>query len=29
MRKIKTTRYDDAEHLRAPEEMAAYLEGLP
>lgn len=26
MRKIKTTRYDVAEHLRTPEEMAAYLE---
>jgi probable addiction module antidote protein len=26
MSKTKTTRYDVAEHLRAPEEMAAYLE---
>ena len=26
MRKTKTTRYDVAEHLRTPEEMAAYLE---
>ncbi len=26
MKKIKTTRYDIAEHLRTPEEMAAYLE---
>jgi probable addiction module antidote protein len=26
MAKIKTTRYDVAEHLRTPEEMAAYLE---
>ncbi len=26
MRKTKTTRYDVAEHLRSPEEMAAYLE---
>ena len=26
MRKTKTTRYDIAEHLRTPEEMAAYLE---
>ena len=26
MRKTKTTRYDLAEHLRTPEEMAAYLE---
>jgi len=26
MRKIITTRYDVAEHLRTPEEMAAYLE---
>ena len=26
MTKTKTTRYDVAEHLRAPEEMAAYLE---
>jgi probable addiction module antidote protein len=26
MKKIKTTRYDVAEHLRTPEEMAAYLE---
>ena len=26
MSKIKTTRYDIAEHLRTPEEMAAYLE---
>ena len=25
MTKIKTTRYDVAEHLRTPEEMAAYL----
>ncbi len=26
MTKTKTTRYDIAEHLRSPEEMAAYLE---
>ena len=26
MPKIRTTRYDSAEHLRTPEEMAAYLE---
>jgi len=26
MKKIKTTRYDVAEHLRTREEMAAYLE---
>ena len=26
MPKTKTTRYDIAEHLRTPEEMAAYLE---
>lgn len=26
MAKTKTTRYDAAEHLRTPEEMAAYLE---
>ena len=26
MRKTKTTRYDVAEHLRTPKEMAAYLE---
>lgn len=26
MRKTKTSRYDVAEHLRNPEEMAAYLE---
>ena len=26
MAKIRTTRYDVAEHLRTPEEMAAYLE---
>jgi probable addiction module antidote protein len=26
MRKTKTTRYDVAEHLRTPEQMAAYLE---
>lgn len=26
MNKTKTTRYDAAEHLRTPEEMAAYLE---
>lgn len=26
MAQIKTTRYDVAEHLRTPEEMAAYLE---
>lgn len=26
MAKIKTTRFDVAEHLRTPEEMAAYLE---
>jgi DNA-binding phage protein len=25
MRKPKTSRYDVAEHLRTPEEMAAYL----
>lgn len=25
-KKTKTTRYDVAEHLRSPEEMAAYLE---
>ena len=28
MRKTKTTRYDVAEHLRTPEEMAAYLESV-
>lgn len=28
MRKTKTTRYDVAEHLRTPEEMAAYLEAF-
>lgn len=26
MAKTKTTRYEVAEHLRTPEEMAAYLE---
>lgn len=26
MGKVKTTRYDSAEYLRTPEEMAAYLE---
>ena len=26
MNKVKTSRYDVAEHLRTPEEMAAYLE---
>ena len=26
MKKIKTTKYDVADHLRSPEEMAAYLE---
>jgi DNA-binding phage protein len=26
MGKIKTTKYDTADHLRTPEEMAAYLE---
>ena len=26
MKKTKTTRYDVAEHLRTPKEMAAYLE---
>src|ERR1051325_405814 len=26
MKKIKTTRYDVADHLRTPQEMAAYLE---
>jgi len=26
MAKTKTTRYDVAEHLRTPKEMAAYLE---
>src|SRR5687768_8800712 len=26
MKKVKTTRYDVAEHLRTSEEMAAYLE---
>ena len=26
MAKIKTTRYDTAEHLRTPDEMAAYFE---
>ena len=26
MKRIKTTRYDVAEHLRTPQEMAAYLE---
>ena len=26
MRKAKTTRYEVTEHLRNPEEMAAYLE---
>lgn len=26
MRKTKTSRYDVAEHLRTPDEMAAYLE---
>ena len=28
MAKTKTTRYDVAEHLRTPEEMAAYLEAV-
>ena len=28
MRKTKTTRYDVAEHLRTPAEMAAYLESV-
>jgi probable addiction module antidote protein len=28
MRKTKTTRYDVAEHLRTPQEMAAYLESV-
>jgi probable addiction module antidote protein len=28
MRKTKTTRYDVAEHLRTPKEMAAYLEAV-
>ena len=28
MRKTKTTRYDVAEHLRTPTEMAAYLESV-
>ena len=28
MRKTITTRYDVAEHLRTPEEMAAYLEAF-
>ena len=28
MRKTKTTRYDVAEHLRTPKEMAAYLESV-
>ncbi|MGD0838824.1 MAG: addiction module antidote protein [Polyangia bacterium] len=28
MKKTKTTRYDVAEHLRTPEEMAAYLESV-
>jgi DNA-binding phage protein len=27
MSKTVTTRYDVAEHLRTPEEMAAYLDG--
>src|SRR5215203_6209282 len=26
MKKLKTTKYDVADHLRTPEEMAAYLE---
>ena len=26
MKKVTTSRYDVAEHLRTPEEMAAYLE---
>ncbi len=26
MKKLKTTKFDTAEHLRTPEEMAAYLE---
>jgi probable addiction module antidote protein len=26
MKKLKTTRYDIADHLRTPKEMAAYLE---
>jgi probable addiction module antidote protein len=28
MKKTKTTRYDVAEHLRTPAEMAAYLESV-
>jgi probable addiction module antidote protein len=28
MRTTKTTRYDVSEHLRTPEEMAAYLESV-
>jgi probable addiction module antidote protein len=28
MKKTKTTRYDVAEHLRTPDEMAAYLEAV-
>ncbi len=28
MKKTKTTRYDVTEHLRTPEEMAAYLEAV-
>lgn len=28
MKKTKTTHYDVAEHLRTPEEMAAYLEAV-
>ena len=28
MKKIQTSRFDVAEHLRAPEEMAAYLEAV-
>jgi probable addiction module antidote protein len=28
VKKTKTTRYDVAEHLRTPEEMAAYLEAV-
>jgi probable addiction module antidote protein len=28
MKKTKTTRYDVAEHLRTPTEMAAYLESV-
>jgi probable addiction module antidote protein len=28
MKKIQTSRFDIAEHLRTPEEMAAYLEAV-